>query len=73
MRILHAGSSSADGGDVASGEVVVAVSRDELRILANGVNEALELLEPWEFPIRVGAGTDEAKVLRAQLAEVRRA
>jgi hypothetical protein len=50
--------------------VVLRLTRTELLILAGSVNEALEAVEDWEFPIRVGAGTAEARALRARLGSL---
>ena len=56
---------------VAQGEFVVAISRDELSLLANAITEALEAVEEWEFETRLGATRDHAKVLRTRLKELR--
>ena len=47
----------------ADDEVIVAVTRDELRLLASSIGEALEAVEPWEFSTRLGAEPDEARCL----------
>jgi hypothetical protein len=43
--------------------VVVEFSGDELAVLANAINESLEALEDWEYPIRVGVDSDAAREL----------
>ena len=46
------------------GSVRLTVSRDELRILNNSINETLEALNSEEeFSIRVGVTTKEARAL----------
>jgi hypothetical protein len=51
-----------------SDEIVLRVTRAELLLLAGSVNEAMEALEDWEFPIRIGAGVEDARVLRSELS-----
>lgn len=41
----------------------IMVSRDELRIIANCLNETLENVEPFEFYTRVGAEISEVEHL----------
>ena len=55
----------ANGGP---GEVVLRLTRAELLVLAASVNEAIEAVEDWEFPARLGAGKAEARALRAALS-----
>jgi hypothetical protein len=52
------------------GTAVMALTRDDLVLLANSINEALEALDDWDFPIRVGAERDDARQLQARLAAV---
>ena len=42
------------------GEVVLRLTRAELLVLAASVNEAIEAVEDWEFPARLGAGKAHA-------------
>ena len=54
--------------------VVVELTRDELMILSNAVNEIChgpEAIEGWEFHTRVGATRAEAKHLLDALGEIR--
>ena len=44
-------------------------TRDELYILANCVNEALEALEVWELHPRLGGSLEEVHQLRLKLLE----
>ena len=46
------------------------VSKDELGILSNALNESLACIEDWEYPIRMGVSCEEARRL---LREVSRA
>jgi hypothetical protein len=50
--------------------VVLTLSREQLLLLAGSVNEAIEAVEDWEFPTRLGAEKEEARRLRADLNEV---
>jgi hypothetical protein len=52
------------------GTAVMALTRDDLVLMANSINEALEALDDWDFPIRVGAERDDARRLQARLAAV---
>lgn len=54
----------------AGDHVVLALSRDELLLLAGSVNEALEAVEDWEFETRLGAGKDAARQVRNDLQAV---
>jgi hypothetical protein len=45
-------------------------TKNELIIMINAINESQEAIEPWEFPIRMGANVDEAEQLRWRLNEV---
>lgn len=47
------------------------VSRDELRILSNAVNEALEALHDSELSIRMGASSEEIRAVRSAFREFR--
>jgi hypothetical protein len=51
-----------------SDQIVLHVTRAELLLLAGSVNEAMEAVEDWEFPIRLGADKDDARALRSELS-----
>lgn len=53
-----------------SERVLLSVSRDELLLLVGSVNEAIEAVDDWEFPHRLGAEKDAARRLRKNLARV---
>ena len=72
MRFLHPADTWIDGHTVGEGEVVVAMSRDELAVLANSIGEALEAVEGWEFDARLGVGREDARDLRDQIDDVLR-
>ena len=46
------------------------VSNDELRILSNSVNEALEALPESEISIRMGATPEEVRAVRASFRRI---
>jgi len=50
--------------------VVLSLSRGDLLLLAGSVNEAIEAVEDWEFPTRLGVEKDEARALRSELHRV---
>ncbi len=52
---------------VEGGVATVRLSKSELIVLANAINETQEAVEEWEFPTRVGAETHEAENLRQEL------
>lgn len=54
----------------AEGDLVVAVTRDELCLLAGCIGEALEAVEEWEFATRLGFDVSAARALRSQINEV---
>ena len=51
-----------------SDQIVLHVTRAELLLLAGSVNEAMEAVDDWEFPIRLGADKDDARALRSELS-----
>lgn len=48
----------------------VSMTRRELLLLANSVNEALEAVEDWEFSTRLGVPQDDARALLTELNRV---
>jgi hypothetical protein len=50
--------------------VVLTLTRDELLLLRGSVNEVIEAVEDWEFPIRLGVDKSKARALRAELRRV---
>lgn len=56
--------------DVASEHTSVTLSRAELVLLNNALNEAVELLSADEFFIRVGVRVEEALELQRQMKAV---
>jgi hypothetical protein len=55
---------------MADAELVVGATRDELVLLANALNEALEAVEGWEFDTRLGGSPDEARELRSKIKDL---
>lgn len=51
-------------------EVIVAITRGELAVLASSVGEAIEAIDDWEFSTRVGALPGEARALRNQISTI---
>jgi hypothetical protein len=51
-------------------ELTISVTRDELRLLASSIGEALEAVEDWEFSTRLGADPRAARTLRSEINEV---
>ena len=49
---------------------VLAFTPEELATLANALNEALEGIEEWEFPTRMGTTRADVEALRAALSLV---
>ena len=49
---------------------VLKFSPEELVTLSNALNEALEGVEAWEFPTRMGATRAEAEALLAALGRI---
>jgi predicted negative regulator of RcsB-dependent stress response len=45
----------------------IQLTRKELSILANAINESQEAIEEWEFSTRMGAEPAEAEQLRVKL------
>lgn len=67
MKQIH------DGDAPAADQVVLALTRKELGLLANALNEASEEIEEWEFETRLGSTPDEAEELRTAIVAVLRA
>jgi hypothetical protein len=53
-----------------SDHVVLHLTRAELLLLAGCVNEAMEAVEDWEFPARLGADKAAAGVLRSEFSDL---
>lgn len=51
-------------------DLVVAVTHDELRLLASSIGEALEAVEEWEFSTRLGFEVSAARTLRSEINDV---
>lgn len=63
MRSLQIPTETPGTEGVHDDQLIVAVSRDELMGLSNGLNEALSAVEEWEFHSRMGILPGEAKSL----------
>lgn len=72
MRLIRPDSKWVCDDEVVDGEVVIAATRDELVLLANSLNEALEGVEDWEFGPRLGGSQDEARALRSAVRNLLR-
>lgn len=46
------------------------MTKDELVLIANMANEALEAVDDWEFQTRLGSEKDDARSLKGQLREI---
>jgi hypothetical protein len=53
-----------------SGQIVLYVKRAELLLLAGCVNEAVEAVDDWEFPARLGAEKEAARAMRSELGDL---
>jgi hypothetical protein len=53
-------------------ETAISVSSDELTAINNALNESLELIEDWEFSIRMGVSKKEVETLLTEFRDVRR-
>ncbi len=53
-----------------SDQIVLHVTRAELLLLAGSVNEAIEAVEDWEFPTRLGVDKADARALRSELSSL---
>ena len=53
-----------------SDEIALFVTRAELLLLAGSVNEAIEAVDDWEFPTRLGASVAEATALHKELHDL---
>lgn len=51
-------------------DLVVAVTHNELRLLASSIGEALEAVEEWEFSTRLGFDVSAARTLRSEINEI---
>ncbi len=54
----------------ADDDLVVAVTLDELRLLASSIGEALEAVDEWEFSTRLGFEVSAARTLRSEINDV---
>ena len=51
--------------------VKVELYDDDIRLILSSINEALEALDEWEFPIRTGFNIEEVEAFRDQLKSAR--
>ena len=56
--------------NITRNNATITVSIDELSFLCNAINEALELIEEWEFQTRTGETRKRAMEIHAQCREV---
>jgi hypothetical protein len=50
--------------------LTLSLTKEEFFTLAGSINEALELVDDWEFSTRVGVERDFAVALRAAMSEI---
>ncbi|NIK58276.1 hypothetical protein [Kribbella shirazensis] len=67
MRILCSNEVDAERAAVAEDESVLVLSRGELAFLANSVQEALEVVDEWEFDTRLGMRPEESRMLHDRI------
>jgi len=58
-------------GDVQPGEVLLAVTDDELYVIKNALNEVVNGLPITDFPSRIGAEWDVARALLRAVQSIR--
>lgn len=56
--------------DDRSDQIVVHLTYAELLLLAESVNEVIEVVEDWEFSARLGADKANARALRSELGDL---
>ena len=49
---------------------IVHLTHAELLLLAGSVNEVIEVVEDWEFSVRLGADKANARALRSELGDL---
>lgn len=72
MKRLHPNSSWVGDEEILDDEIVFVATREELVLLANGLNEALEAVDDWEFGPRLGSSPKEARALRSKVRDLLR-
>ena len=65
MRLMHPDVTWIEREGIKANELVVTITRDEVSLVNNAINEALGAVEEWEFQTRVGVTTAEARALRS--------
>lgn len=73
MRLLRPGSPRIGDEEIDDVEVVLAVTREELVLLGNSINEAWEAVEDWEFGTRHGGSPGRARTLHSKISDVLKA
>jgi hypothetical protein len=51
---------------------LLSLSSDDLALLCQAINESIEALDDWDYPIRMGFSIEEARALQDQLLSVSR-
>jgi hypothetical protein len=72
MKVLQPPPQWVSGVALDDHELVITISRGELRLLANSIGEALEAVEAWEFSTRLGVEPEQARAARDQINEMLR-
>jgi hypothetical protein len=56
--------------DIKEEEITLTISKAELGVLSNALNEACNAIEVWEFEKRMGVSPDQARDLLSQLTAI---
>ena len=54
-------------GELTSSRFALIVDDQEAELIASCIGEAIEAVDEWEFPIRLGAEPSQARALLAQM------
>jgi len=52
--------------------IIIELSKDELGVLTNALNEVCNSIEVWEFDTRMGVTIEDAQVILQHLAKIYR-
>ena len=58
--------------DIKKDKILIELSRDELGVLCNALNEVCNGIEVWEFDTRIGIQIGEARMMLKSLTSIYR-
>lgn len=55
---------------ISEDKIILEISKDELKVLSNALNEVCNSIEEWEFETRMGIYIEDAKIILESLNSI---